>query len=230
MSNTGRRRPPLTAPKRRPKAATGKTKPRAASKGKARRPVRRTARSRNPIIRLFRALLGWVLRLLWAITWRVTAVLILVVGVAVAYVYTTLPEYQALMDGRARGSVTLLDREGEVFAWRGDQFGGVVTADTVSPYLKNAVIATEDRRFYMHPGIDPIGIASAMRINLSEGRGPLSGQTTNVPARTSSRRLQLCAPSSSFTNGSPGSGQRFVSTVRSWPASLRQAWPRCDPS
>ena len=100
----------------------------------------------------------------------------LVVGLAVAYVYTTLPEYQALMDGRARGSVTLLDRQGDVFAWRGDQFGGVVTADTVSPNLKNAVIATEDRRFYMHPGIDPIGIASAMRINLSEGRGPFSGQ------------------------------------------------------
>jgi len=50
-----------------------------------------------------------------------------------------------------------------------------VTADTVSPHLKNAVIATEDRRFYLHPGIDPIGIASAIRINLREGRGPLSG-------------------------------------------------------
>ena len=51
----------------------------------------------------------------------------------------------------------------------------MVTAETVSPHLKNAVIATEDRRFYMHPGVDPIGIASAMRINLREGRGPLSG-------------------------------------------------------
>jgi 1A family penicillin-binding protein len=116
-----------------------------------------------------------VLRLLWAVSWRVTAVLVIVTGLAVAYVYTTLPEYQALMDGRARGSVTLLDHEGDVFAWRGDQFGGVVTADSVSPNLKNAVIATEDRRFYMHPGIDPIGIVSAMRINLSQGRGPLSG-------------------------------------------------------
>jgi 1A family penicillin-binding protein len=71
--------------------------------------------------------------------------------------------------------VTLLDREGEVFAWRGHQFGGVVTADTVSPHLKHAVIATEDRRFRYHPGVDPIGIASAIRINLREGRGPLSG-------------------------------------------------------
>jgi len=167
----------LAAPKRRPKATTGKTKPAttARAKTKARRPARRTARSRNPVIRLFRAVFGGVLRLLWAVSWRVTAVLVIVTGLAVAYVYTTLPEYQALMDGRARGSVTLLDHEGDVFAWRGDQFGGVVTADSVSPNLKNAVIATEDRRFYMHPGIDPIGIVSAMRINLSQGRGPLSG-------------------------------------------------------
>jgi 1A family penicillin-binding protein len=98
-----------------------------------------------------------------------------VIGLAVAYTYTTLPAYQTLIDGRARGSVTLLDREGEVFAWRGHQFGGVVTADTVSPHLKHAVIATEDRRFRYHPGVDPIGIASAIRINLREGRGPLSG-------------------------------------------------------
>jgi len=177
MSNSGRRGPPLAAPKRRPKATTGKTKPAttARAKTKARRPARRTARSRNPVIRLFRAVFGGVLRLLWAVSWRVTAVLVIVTGLAVAYVYTTLPEYQALMDGRARGSVTLLDHEGDVFAWRGDQFGGVVTADSVSPNLKNAVIATEDRRFYMHPGIDPIGIVSAMRINLSQGRGPLSG-------------------------------------------------------
>ncbi|MEI4232328.1 transglycosylase domain-containing protein [Roseovarius sp. D22-M7] len=173
MSNSGRRKPPLTAPKRRTRAGTGKTTRRSPSKATTRRRTR--ARSGNPIMRLFRAVIGWALRILWAVGWRMTAVLVLVLGSAVAYVYTTLPEYQALMDGRARGSVTLLDREGDVFAWRGDQFGGVVTADTVSPHLRNAVIATEDRRFYMHPGVDPIGIASAIRINLSEGRGPFSG-------------------------------------------------------
>src|SRR6056297_1417862 len=171
MSNSGRRKPPLVAPKRSRKAA----KPKSARRTTTKRKPQRRARARNPLVRMVRAIVGWVLRVLWAIGWRVTAVVAIVVGLAVAYTYTTLPEYKALMDGRARGSVTLLDREGQVFAWRGDQFGGVVTADTVSPHLKNAVIATEDRRFYMHPGVDPIGIASAMRINLREGRGPLSG-------------------------------------------------------
>ena len=168
MGSSGRRKPPLVAPKRtravKPtarKTATGKT--------------RRAARSGNPLLRFLRAILRLVRRVLWAVGWRMTVAVALVLALAVAYDYMRLPEYQALIDGRARGSVTLLDREGEVFAWRGDQFGGVVTADTVSPHLKNAVIATEDRRFYLHPGIDPIGIASAICINLREGRGPLSG-------------------------------------------------------
>ncbi|WP_104017479.1 transglycosylase domain-containing protein [Roseovarius nitratireducens] len=166
MGNSGRRKPPLAAPKR--SRAGG---------GRARKSTRRAPRrrSRNPLVRLMRTVLRLLWRLVWGIGWRVGVVVLLVTGLAVAYTYTTLPAYQTLMDGRARGSVTLLDRDGEVFAWRGDQFGGVVTVDTVSPHLRDAVIATEDRRFHYHPGVDPIGIASAIRINLSEGRGPLSG-------------------------------------------------------
>ncbi|KGM88063.1 penicillin-binding protein, 1A family [Roseovarius mucosus DSM 17069] len=171
MSTTGPKKPPLVAPKRTPKA---RPKPAPARKAKgARRRAR--PRSNNVMVRLVGGLLRGILRVTWWITWRVTAIVALVVGTLVAITYSSLPEYQTLMDGRAKGSVTLLDHEGEVFAWRGDQFGGVVTADTVSPHLKNAVIATEDRRFYLHPGVDPIGIASAIRINLNEGRGPLQG-------------------------------------------------------
>lgn len=169
MSTTGPKKPPLVAPKRSPKAPAKPAR-------KAKSPPRRApARSKNVVVRLVGGLLRGIFRVAWWITWRVTAVVTVVVGVMVGITYTSLPEYQTLMDGRAKGSVTLLDHTGEVFAWRGDQFGGIVTAETVSPHLKNAVIATEDRRFYLHPGVDPIGIASAIRINLNEGRGPLQG-------------------------------------------------------
>ena len=127
----------------------------------------------------FRALL-WKLfllpfRMVWAMFWRLGVVIFLLVGLGVAYFFTNLPEVYELVDGRAKGSVTLLDHNGDVFAWRGDQFGGVVTSQTVSPFLKNAVVATEDRRFYRHLGLSPRGVASAIRINLRSGRGPLSG-------------------------------------------------------
>lgn len=119
--------------------------------------------------------LRWAIRIFWAFTWRVGLVACFALAGAVAYHYTKLPDVSALLDGRNRGSVTLLDYTGDIFAWRGDQFGGVVRAETVSPHLKNAFVATEDKRFYRHLGVSPRGVASAVRINLREGRGPLSG-------------------------------------------------------
>ncbi|MEM9966818.1 MAG: PBP1A family penicillin-binding protein [Pseudomonadota bacterium] len=133
------------------------------------------AGKRSGVVRFVQLIFGWLIRLVWKITWRLSAVAIFALALMVGYFYTTLPPVETLLNGRARGSVTLLDRDGEVFAWRGDQFGGVVSADSVSPHLKHAVIATEDKRFYRHLGISPRGIASAIRINLREGRGPLQG-------------------------------------------------------
>ncbi|MEL6700526.1 MAG: transglycosylase domain-containing protein, partial [Pseudomonadota bacterium] len=97
-------------------------------------------------------------------------------------------------DQRARGSVTMLDRNGETFAWRGDQFGGIVTTDTVSPNIVNAVVATEDKRFYRHLGISPRGMASAIRINLSEGRGPLSGHGGSTLTQQTAKLICLNNP------------------------------------
>jgi 1A family penicillin-binding protein len=116
-----------------------------------------------------------LLRLFWAVTWRGAAVVVLILALATGYYYAQLPEVSAVVDARARGSVTMLDRDGNVFAWRGDQFGGVIDPDTVSEHLVHAVVATEDRRFYRHLGVSPRGIAGAIRINLREGRGALEG-------------------------------------------------------
>jgi penicillin-binding protein 1A len=51
-----------------------------------------------------------------------------------------------------------------------------------SPYLPKAVIASEDSRFYWHPGVDPIGIVRALGVNLlsSEVREGASTITQQV--------------------------------------------------
>ena len=131
------------------------------------------------------------MRLVWGIGWRVTALTVLLLGGAVLYYAATLPPVGSLLDGRARGSVTLLDRNGQIFAWRGEQFGGQITTENVSPYLKDALLATEDKRFYWHPGVDPIGIASAVRINLREGRGPLQGHGGSTITQQTAKLLCL---------------------------------------
>jgi len=121
--------------------------------------------------------------------------LAVIVGAATAYYAAGLPPAKTLLDGRDQGSVTLLDRDGAAFAWRGAQYGGELTADDVSPHLKHAIIAAEDRRFYTHIGVDPRGIARAMLANLRAGRLVQGGSTLTQQAAknvflTNERSLQ----------------------------------------
>lgn len=163
-----------------------------AKKLKRARPARKIPSS--PFMRLFGGLFTWVFRLIWVTFSRIALVGGLVLGLAVFYIYSTLPPFADLLDGRARGSVTLLDRNAAVFAWRGEQFGGQITADTVSPYLKNSIIATEDKRFYKHFGVSPRGVASAVKINLSEGRTALSGHGGSTLTQQTAKLLCLGVP------------------------------------
>ena len=195
MSDSRRRKPPLVADRRYPKGHAKPAAKRTTPKAKPKKTTRRKRAARKPGLRgWIGAVVSWILGAIWWVTWRVTAVFAVIVSAAVGYQYLSLPDVTALLDGRARGSVTMLDRDGAVFAWRGEQFGGVVTADTVSPHLKNAIIATEDRRFYRHFGVSPRGVASAVRINLREGRGPLSGHGGSTITQQTAKLLCLGEP------------------------------------
>jgi 1A family penicillin-binding protein len=181
MADSPKGRPPLVAPKRNfsePKAKP-KVKKAAAPKParkKATRTAKRTkVKSGNPIVRFFKAIFRFIFRIIWLAFSTVAIIGCLVLGTAIFIDFGKLPAVSELMDDRQKGSVTMLDARGNVFAWRGDQFGGEVTAATVSPHLKNAIIATEDKRFYGHWGISPRGIASAIRINMRAGRKPWEG-------------------------------------------------------
>lgn len=208
MSDSRKGKRPLVADNRygrKAKATSAKPAPKKAAPKKAAKPAARTraksTRARKPvrakrggIMGFFAGLARGILRVIWVATSRAVLVVGLVLALIVGYFYTTLPPVNELLDGRASGSVTMLDHNGEVFAWRGDQFGGVVTAENVSPHLKNAVVATEDKRFYKHFGLSPRGIASAVRINLSEGRGPLSGHGGSTITQQTAKLLCLGEP------------------------------------
>ncbi|MFA5581246.1 MAG: PBP1A family penicillin-binding protein [Paracoccaceae bacterium] len=193
MSGSGNKRPPLVADRRNP-APRPKPKPAPRKPARARKPRGGGGGRRGGIFGFVGRLFGWVFGLIWRITWRATALVALAIGGAALYFATTLPPVTELLDGRARGSVTMLDRNGDVFAWRGEQFGGQIRADAVSSHLHNAIIATEDRRFYQHLGLSPRGIASAVRINLSEGRGPLSGHGGSTITQQTAKLLCLGVP------------------------------------
>ena len=72
----------------------------------------------------------------------------------------------------------------------------------IAPSLQQAVLATEDRRFYWHPGIDPLGFARAVIVNarsgeMREGASTLTQQLARTlflsNRRTLGRKVQEAA-------------------------------------
>ncbi|HSF96846.1 MAG TPA: transglycosylase domain-containing protein [Thermohalobaculum sp.] len=152
-------------------------KEQATPKKKRAKRSKREERKPGLIARAIGFLVRAVVRIVWAIGWRAGVICGAILAVATGYYYLQLPPVEELFDGRGGGSVTMLDRHGNVFAWRGEQYGGDLGINEVSPHLIHAVIATEDRRYYDHFGIDPLGITRAMIANIRAGRLVQGGST-----------------------------------------------------
>src|SRR3546814_10047264 len=71
----------------------------------------------------------------------------------------------------------VLTRDGTVIASVGPSYGQWLSYDEIPPVMIDAMIAVEDRRFYYHPGVDPIGITRAALVNFSRG-GNYQGAST----------------------------------------------------
>src|SRR6516165_2450465 len=109
-----------------------------------------------------------VLLLLWAA---------IIGGGVLGYFALTLPDTSDLIRAERRSSVTVLAADGSLLATFGDLFGQPLTLREMSPFLPKAVIATEDRRFYRHFGVDPIGLVRAATVNLTAGHVVQGGST-----------------------------------------------------
>ncbi|MBV8739305.1 MAG: PBP1A family penicillin-binding protein [Alphaproteobacteria bacterium] len=95
----------------------------------------------------------------------------------IGYFALTLPDTTQLAQSQRRPSVTILAADGRLLATYGDLFGRPLTLREMSRYLPEAVIATEDRRFYHHFGIDPFGLVRAALADLAARRVVEGGST-----------------------------------------------------
>ncbi|MCJ8517780.1 penicillin-binding protein 1A [Pseudorhizobium tarimense] len=95
-------------------------------------------------------------------------------------------------------NIKIVSTDGSVIANRGATGGEALSLEEMSPYIPQAVMAIEDRRFYSHFGVDPLGLARAFVNNLT-GQ-PIQGGSTITqqlaknlflsPERTFERKIQ----------------------------------------
>src|SRR5205823_3870938 len=157
----------------------------AAARAKGGRRAR--ARRRSPLRRLF----YWTLVLgLWAL---------IGVGAVIAIAAASLPPIQSLEIPKRPPSIEIVGLDGKPLATRGEWHGAAILLKDVPPHLPKAFIAIEDRRFYSHRGIDPVGLARAvvsnvLRRGVSQGGSTITQQLAKnlflTQERTIWRKLQ----------------------------------------
>ncbi|MEM7567046.1 MAG: transglycosylase domain-containing protein, partial [Pseudomonadota bacterium] len=180
LSKSGSR---TAAPRRKPAAARSG----AARRGK--RPVRQGFRIRPKTflghVAYWTAVLG---------TWSTLCVIGLV-----AWHVSTLPPLRDLRVPERPPNLTILASDGTEIANRGRMGGARVRLADMPPHLPAAVLATEDRRFYSHFGLDAVGLTRAVILNLAEGKVGQGGSTLTQqlaknlflkPDRTLARKLR----------------------------------------
>ena len=181
-AKVGRRSEPKIGP-RRANAHAPWRRPR-----KKRKPSRlKLALANHPL--LYKGIRLCLLSLIWGT---------IVLGAAIVYFISQVPDpIIAALDDRPP-NVTVLAADGAVLAERGLRRGHV-RLDSLPPYLVQAVLATEDRRFYRHFGIDPLGLVRASFRNATAGTVVEGGSTITQqlaknlflsPKRTMARKLE----------------------------------------
>ncbi len=141
---------------------------------------------------------SWTLRLVrWAVLLGVWGALL--GGLALLFFAWDLPRPESALDAARRPSMTMQDSAGHIVATFGDLVGEPLRLADMPPYLPAAAVAVEDRRFWHHAGLDAIGIARAMLVNLQAGQVVQGGSTISQQvaknlflsnARTFRRKVQ----------------------------------------
>jgi penicillin-binding protein 1A len=114
---------------------------------------------------------------------------------AIVWVGAHLPPIQSLEIPKRPPSISILDQNMRPLATRGDAGGGTLSLKELPPYLPKAFIAIEDRRFYSHFGVDPLGVGRAAVANLlhrgvSQGGSTITQQLAKNLFLTQERTLQ----------------------------------------
>ncbi len=123
---------------------------------------------------------------------------LIAVGGLVAYHAAQLPPIDQLSVPKRPPNIAILASDGSLIANRGETGGRTVTLKELPPHLPKAFVAIEDRRFYDHFGIDPVGITRAMVRNVTsrsmQGGSTLTQQLAKnlflTQERTASRKIQ----------------------------------------
>ncbi len=130
-------------------------------------------------------MLGRLIRRLFVWGLSVALLGVLVLGVAVGFTAQSLPDFEQIKATQSEQMIVVRARDGTQLVSIGPSYGKWVPSDQIPQVMKDAMLATEDRRYYTHVGIDPIGLVRSIWVRVEEGKWKQGGSTiTQQLART----------------------------------------------
>ena len=106
-----------------------------------------------------------------------TFVGIMVLGIFVAIARGEIDSFEDLKASPNGQMIRIRAADGTVIQSLGPSFGRWLTINQLPSEMKDAMVAVEDRRYYMHPGVDPIGITRSFYARAVKGRWTQGGST-----------------------------------------------------
>ncbi len=112
---------------------------------------------------------GWRRWLRKIVIWGGSLALLgaLFLGLAVAFAARSMPSFYQLKATQTAQTIVVRARDGTEIVAIGPSYGKWLSSDQIPQVMKNAMVAVEDRRFYMHPGVDPYGLARAVYVAIT---------------------------------------------------------------
>ena len=97
---------------------------------------------------------------------KVILVLVITFSLWILWCIYTMPDIEKAVERTRQPSTMIIAENGNEIHSFGNVYSEVVYLDELPPYVADAVISTEDRRFYEHFGFDIISFTRAMLVNL----------------------------------------------------------------
>ncbi len=121
------------------------------TKKKTQKRKKRVSKQRNRLLR-------------WGL--KIFLLLVITLGVYVGWCYLTMPNIEQAIQRTRQPSTTITAENGNEIQSFGSVYSSIIMPDDLPKYVSQAIVATEDRRFYQHFGFDFISFTRAMVTNL----------------------------------------------------------------
>ena len=108
---------------------------------------------------------------------KIFAVLVITLLTYIGYCALTLPNMNEAVNRTRQPSTTIIADNGNEVQTFGTVYSEVIRSEELPQYVVDAIIYTEDRRFYQHFGFDIISFTRAMAANIFAGRYAQGGST-----------------------------------------------------